>query len=74
MWCVNPHLTNKMVRCVSSKLGYFNERILLPKESLKPIICMDIWDMLDQISQAYNHHCSQFEYHCPIGLLKSNIR
>jgi hypothetical protein len=42
--------------CVNSKLGHFIDRILLPKVSLKPIIFMDIWDMLDQISWAYNHH------------------
>jgi hypothetical protein len=58
MWCVNPHLTNKMLVCVNSKLGHFNDQILLPKESLKPIICMDIWYMLDQIPWAYNHHYS----------------
>jgi hypothetical protein len=58
MWCVNPHLTNKMLVCVNSKLGHFNDQILLPKESLKPITCMDIWDMLNQIPRAYNHHCS----------------
>jgi hypothetical protein len=29
---------------------------------------------MDQISRAYDRHCSQFEYHYPIGLLKSNIR
>jgi hypothetical protein len=58
MWCVNPHLSNKMLVCVNSKLGHFNDRILLPKESLKPIIFMDIWGMLDQISWTYNHHCS----------------
>jgi hypothetical protein len=43
MWCVNPHLTNKMLLRVNSKLGHFNDRILLPKESLKLITCMDIW-------------------------------
>jgi hypothetical protein len=58
MWCVNPHLTNKMLICVNSKLGYFNDWILLSKESLKSITCIDIWDMLDQIPWAYNHHCS----------------
>jgi hypothetical protein len=57
MWCVNPHLTNKMLVCVNSKLGCFNERILLPKELLKPITCMDIWSMLDQIPRSYNRHC-----------------
>jgi hypothetical protein len=59
MWCVNPHLTNKILVCVNSTLGHFNVRIVLPKESLKPIIFMDIWDTLNQIST---------------GLLKSNIR
>jgi hypothetical protein len=54
----NPHLTNKMLVCVNSKLGHFNDRILLPKESLKTIIFIDIWNMLDQISCAYNRHCS----------------
>jgi hypothetical protein len=58
MWCVNLHLTNKMLVCVNSKLHHFNDHILLSKELLKPITCMDIWDMLDQISRAYNHHCS----------------
>jgi hypothetical protein len=47
MWCVNPHLTNKMLIHVNFKFGHFNDRILLPKESLKLITCMDIWDMLD---------------------------
>jgi hypothetical protein len=42
MWCVNPRLTNKMVLCINSKLDHFNDRILLLKESLKPITCMDI--------------------------------
>jgi hypothetical protein len=45
MWCVNSHLTNNMLVCVNSKLGHFNDWILLPKESLKPITCMDIWDI-----------------------------
>jgi hypothetical protein len=45
MWYVNSHLTNKMLVCVNSKLDHFNDRILLPKESLKPITCMDIWDI-----------------------------
>jgi hypothetical protein len=43
MWCVNPHLTNKILVRVNSKLGHFNDRILLPKELLKPFTCMDIW-------------------------------
>jgi hypothetical protein len=47
MWCANPYLTNKMLVCVNSKLGHYNDEILLPKESLKPFTCMDIWDMLD---------------------------
>jgi hypothetical protein len=47
-----------MLICVNSKLGHYNDQILLPKESLKPITCMDIWDMLDQIPRAYNRHCS----------------
>jgi hypothetical protein len=55
-----------MLVCVNSKLGHFNDQILLPKESLKPIIFMDIMDMLDQISWAYNHHCIQC-FHCPTG-------
>jgi hypothetical protein len=45
MWCVNSHLTNKMLVCVNSKLSHSNDWILLPKESLKPITCMDIWDI-----------------------------
>jgi hypothetical protein len=45
MWCVKPHLTNKMLVRVNSKLGHFNDRILFSKESLKPITCMDIWDI-----------------------------
>jgi hypothetical protein len=60
MWCVNPHLTKKMLVRANSKFGHFNDRVLLPKES--------------QISRAYDRHCSQLEYHCLIGLLKSNIR
>jgi hypothetical protein len=44
MWCVNPYLTNKRLIYVNSKLGHFNDRILLPKKSLKPITCIDIWD------------------------------
>jgi hypothetical protein len=47
MWCANPYLTNKMSVCVNSKLGHYNDQILLPKESLKPFTFMDIWDMLD---------------------------
>jgi hypothetical protein len=58
MWCVNPNFTNKMLICVNSKIGHYNGQILLPKESLQPFTCMDIWDMLDQIPRAYNHHCS----------------
>jgi hypothetical protein len=73
IWCVNPHFTNKMLVHVNSKLGHSNYQILLPKESLKPITCMDIWGHLDQISRPYNCHCSQIEYSYPIGLLKSNI-
>jgi hypothetical protein len=42
---VNPHLTNKMLVRVNSKLGHFNDQILLSKESLKSITCMDIWDI-----------------------------
>jgi hypothetical protein len=42
MWCVNPHLTNKMLVCVNSKLGHFNDQIFL----LKPITCIDIWVIL----------------------------
>jgi hypothetical protein len=49
MWCVNPHLTNKMLVCVNFKLRHFNDQNLLSKESLKPTTCIDIWDMLDQI-------------------------
>jgi hypothetical protein len=45
MWCVNPHLTNKMLVCANSKLCHSNDQILLPKESLKSITCMDIWDI-----------------------------
>jgi hypothetical protein len=45
MWCVNPHLTNKILVHVNSKLGHFNDLILLPKELLKPITYMDIWDI-----------------------------
>jgi hypothetical protein len=45
MWCINSHLTNKMLVHVNSKLGHLNDRILLPKESLTPITCMDIWDI-----------------------------
>jgi hypothetical protein len=45
MWCVNPYLTNKMIVCVNSKLDHFNDRILFTKKSLKPITCMDIWDI-----------------------------
>jgi hypothetical protein len=32
----------KMLVCINFKLGHFNGRIFLPKESLKPITCMDI--------------------------------
>jgi hypothetical protein len=45
MWHVNSRLINKMLVRVNSKLGHFNDWILLPKESLKPITCMDIWDI-----------------------------
>jgi hypothetical protein len=45
MWCVNQLLTNKILVRVNSKLGHFSDQILFPKESLKPIICMDIWDI-----------------------------
>jgi hypothetical protein len=45
MWCINSHLTNKMLVHVNSKLGHLNDWILLPKESLTPITCMDIWDI-----------------------------
>jgi hypothetical protein len=45
MWCVNPYLTNKMLVSVNAKLGHFNDRVLLPKESLKPITYTDIWDI-----------------------------
>jgi hypothetical protein len=44
-WCVNPHLTNKMLVRVNSKPSHFNDQILLSKESLKSITCMDIWDI-----------------------------
>jgi type IV secretory pathway VirB3-like protein len=45
MWCVNQLLINKILLRVNSKLGHFSDQILFPKESLKPIICMDIWDI-----------------------------
>jgi hypothetical protein len=54
-------MTNKMLVYVNSKLGHFNDRILLWRESQKPITCMNIWDMLDQIFWAYNRHCSQIK-------------
>jgi hypothetical protein len=37
MWCVNLHLTNKMMVCVNSNFGHFNDWILLPKESLNQL-------------------------------------
>jgi hypothetical protein len=45
MWCVNSHLTNKMLVRVNSKLSHSNDWILLLKKSLKPITCIDIWDI-----------------------------
>jgi hypothetical protein len=45
MWCVNPHVTNKMLVHVNSKLDHFNDRVMLPKESIKPITYKDIWDI-----------------------------
>jgi hypothetical protein len=51
MWFVNPHPTNKMLVCVNSKLHHFNDRILFPKESLKPITCMNIWDIWIKFSR-----------------------
>jgi hypothetical protein len=45
MWCVNSHLTNKILVRVNTKLGHFNDQILSTKDSLKSITCMDIWDI-----------------------------
>jgi hypothetical protein len=36
---------------------------------------MDMWDMLNQISWAYNCHCSHRNWqHCPTRLFKFNIQ
>jgi hypothetical protein len=46
MWCVNPHITNKMLICVHSKLGHVDDWIPLINESVQYIwvwICKTCW-------------------------------
>jgi hypothetical protein len=73
LWCVNPHLTNKMLVRVNSKL-LFQWPDSFTKRVIKTNYMYGYIRPLDQISRACNCHCSQIEYCCPIGLLKSNIR
>jgi hypothetical protein len=65
MWCVNPHITNKMSLCINSKLGHVNDWILLISELIQSI-WVDMRDMLNQISWANNRHYSHKSWqHCP---------
>jgi hypothetical protein len=43
MWCVNPHITNKMLVCVNSKLGHVDDWTLLINESICLWICGTCW-------------------------------
>jgi hypothetical protein len=46
MWCVNPHITNKMLVCVNSKFGHVDDWILLISEPIQSIwvwICRTCW-------------------------------
>jgi hypothetical protein len=57
IWIKFPELTIAIVSKLNTKTNYM----------------YGYMGHLDQISRAYNCHCSQIEYRCPIGLLKSNI-
>jgi hypothetical protein len=41
VWCVNSHITNKMLVCINSKLGHVDDWIILLSESIQSIcVCI----------------------------------